>query len=274
MTAEQIAEVEKIVNEKIAEDLDVVTKVMGIEEAKDTGAMALFGEKYGDEVRVVNVGDWSIELCGGTHVQKTGQIASFKILSESGVAAGVRRIEAVTAANVIAYYEEQAELLKEASKAAKTSPEMLANRIAQMNDEIKTLNSELESLKSKAGKDALGDVSQQVVDVKGVKLVATGLKGVDMNGLRDLGDQTKAKIGECVVVLFSELDGKVNIVAMATDGAVKAGAHAGNLIKTLAPICGGGGGGRPNMAQAGGKDPSGIEKAVAEAAKVLESQIA
>ena len=115
---------------------------------------------------------------------------------------------------------------------------------------------------------------QEVVDVKGVKLVATGLKGVDMNGLRDLGDQTKAKIGECVVVLFSELDGKVNIVAMATDGAVKAGAHAGNLIKALAPICGGGGGGRPNMAQAGGKDPSGIEKAVAEAAKVLESQIA
>ncbi len=273
MTAEQIAQVEKIVNDKIAEDLDVVTKVMGIEEAKATGAMALFGEKYGDEVRVVNVGDWSIELCGGTHVQKTGQIASFKILSESGVAAGVRRIEAVTAANVIAYYEEQAELLKEASKAAKASPEMLANRIAQMNDEIKSLNSELESLKSKAAKDALGDVTDQVKEIKGVKLVATGLKGVDMNGLRDLGDQTKAKLGEGVVVLFSEADGKVNIVAMATDGAVKAGAHAGNLIKALAPMVGGGGGGRPNMAQAGGKDPSGIDKALEEAAKVLETQI-
>ena len=273
MTADQIAKVEKIVNEKIAEDLDVVTNVVGIQEAKATGAMALFGEKYGDTVRVVNVGDWSIELCGGTHVQKTGQIASFKILSESGVAAGVRRIEAVTAANVIAYYEEQAELLKEASKAAKTSPEMLANRIAQMNDEIKSLNSELESLKSKAAKDALGDVTDQVVEVKGIKLVATSLKGVDMNGLRDLGDQTKAKLGEGVVVLFSEADGKVNIVAMATDGAVKAGAHAGNLIKALAPMVGGGGGGRPNMAQAGGKDPSGIDKAVSEAAKVLEEQI-
>ncbi|MBP3754496.1 MAG: alanine--tRNA ligase [Lachnospiraceae bacterium] len=273
MTADQIAKVEKIVNEKIAEDLDVVTNVMGIEEAKATGAMALFGEKYGDTVRVVNVGDWSIELCGGTHVQKTGQISSFKILSESGVAAGVRRIEAVTAANVIAYYEEQAELLKEASKAAKTSPEMLANRIAQMNDEIKALNSELESLKSKAAKDALGDVTDQVVEVKGIKLVATSVKGVDMNGLRDLGDQTKAKLGEGVVVLFSEADGKVNIVAMATDGAVKAGAHAGNLIKVLAPMVGGGGGGRPNMAQAGGKDPSGIDKAVSEAAKVLEGQI-
>ncbi|MBP8969304.1 MAG: alanine--tRNA ligase [Lachnospiraceae bacterium] len=273
MTAEQIAKVEKIVNEKIAEDLDVVTKVMGIEEAKATGAMALFGEKYGDEVRVVNVGDWSIELCGGTHVSKTGQIASFKILSESGVAAGVRRIEAVTAANVIAYYEEQAELLKEASKAAKTSPEQLAGRIAQMNDEIKSLNSELESLKSKAAKDALGDVTDQVVEIKGVKLVATSVKGVDMNGLRDLGDQTKAKIGEGVVVLFSNQDGKVNIVAMATDAAVKAGAHAGNLIKAVAPVVGGGGGGRPNMAQAGGKDPSGIDKALEEAKKVLESQI-
>jgi alanyl-tRNA synthetase len=150
---------------------------------------------------------------------------------------------------------------------------MLANRIAQMNDEIKSLNSELESLKSKAAKDALGDVTDQVVEVKGIKLVATSLKGVDMNGLRDLGDQTKAKIGEGVVVLFSDQDGKVNIVAMATDAAVKAGAHAGNLIKAVAPIVGGGGGGRPNMAQAGGKDPSGIAKALEEAVKVLESQI-
>ncbi|MBQ3852078.1 MAG: alanine--tRNA ligase, partial [Lachnospiraceae bacterium] len=274
MTPDQIAKVEKIVNEKIAEDLDVVTNVMGIEEAKATGAMALFGEKYGDTVRVVNVGGWSIELCGGTHVAKTGQIASFKILSESGVAAGVRRIEAITASNVIAYYEEQNKLLADAAKAAKTSPENLAGRIAQMNDEIKALNSELESLKSKAAKDALGDVSGQVIDVKGTKLVATSVKGVDMNGLRDLGDQTKAKLGEGVVVLFSESDGKVNIVAMATDGAVKAGAHAGNLIKALAPMVGGGGGGRPNMAQAGGKDPSGIDKAVAEAKNVLESQLA
>jgi alanyl-tRNA synthetase len=175
---------------------------------------------------------------------------------------------------VIAYYEEQNKLLADAAKAAKTSPENLAGRIAQMNDEIKALNSELESLKSKAAKDALGDVTDQVVEVKGTKLVATSVKGVDMNGLRDLGDQTKAKLGEGVVVLFSESDGKVNIVAMATDGAVKAGAHAGNLIKALAPICGGGGGGRPNMAQAGGKDPSGIDKAVAEAKNVLESQLA
>ena len=143
-----------------------------------------------------------------------------------------------------------------------------------MNDEIKTLNSELESLKSKAAKDALGDVSDKVTEVKGMKLVAASVKGVDMNGLRDLGDQTKAKIGQGVVVLFSDADGKVNIVAMATDDAVKAGAHAGNLIKALAPMVGGGGGGRPNMAQAGGKDPSGIEKAVAEVGKVLESQLA
>ena len=273
MTPDEIARVEKIVNEKIAEDIPVVTKVMSLDEAKKTGAMALFGEKYGDEVRVVNVGDWSIELCGGTHVSKTGQIASFKILSESGVAAGVRRIEAVTAMNVIAYYEEQENLLKEASKAAKATPEQLSARIRQMSDEIKSLNSELESLKSKAAKDALGDVSDQVKDVNGVKMVATSVPGVDMNGLRDLGDQIKTRIGEGVVILFSNLDGKVNIVSMATDGAVQKGAHAGNLIKALAPICGGGGGGRPNMAQAGGKDPSGIDKAVSEAASVLESQI-
>jgi alanyl-tRNA synthetase len=274
MTPDEIAKVEAIVNEKIAEDLDVVTNVMSLDEAKKTGAMALFGEKYGEKVRVVNMGDWSVELCGGTHVKKTGQIASFKILSESGVAAGVRRIEAVTAANVMSYYEEMTGLLEAAAKAAKTTPEQLASRIAQMNDEIKSLNSELESLKSKAAKAALGDVSDKVTDVKGTKLVAASVKGVDMNGLRDLGDQTKAKIGEGVVVLFSEADGKVNIVAMATDAAVKAGAHAGNLIKALAPMVGGGGGGRPNMAQAGGKDPSGIDKAVLEAAKVLESQLA
>ena len=273
MTADQIAEVERIVNEKIAEDIPVVTNIMGIEEAKKSGAMALFGEKYGEEVRVVNVGDWSVELCGGTHVSKTGQIASFKILSESGVAAGVRRIEAVTALNVIEYYKEQEQILKEASKAAKATPENLAGRIRQMSEEIKSLSSELESLKSKAAKDALGDVSDQVIDVKGVKLVAASVSGVDMNGLRDLGDQTKTKIGEGVVVLFSDLDRKVNIVAMATDGAVKSGAHAGNLIKALAPMVGGGGGGRPNMAQAGGKDPSGIAGAVSEAAKVLESQL-
>ncbi len=273
MTAEEIAKVEEIVNQKIAEAIDVNTQVMTIEEAKKTGAMALFGEKYGDTVRVVSVGDFSKEFCGGTHVKNTGDIQNFKILSESGVAAGVRRIEAITGANVIAYYKQIEEQLNSAAAAAKTTPAMLGDKIKAMQAEIKALNSELESLKSKAAKEALGDVMDQIVEVKGVKLLAANVDGVDMNGLRDLGDQLKEKMGDGVVVLLSNQDGKVNMIAMATDACVKAGAHAGNLIKGIAALVGGGGGGRPNMAQAGGKNPAGIPAAIAEAAKVLEGQL-
>ena len=273
MTAEEIKKVETIVNEKIAEDLPVETKVMSLEEAKKTGAMALFGEKYGDTVRVVMIGDFSRELCGGTHVGHTGDIASFKILSESGVAAGIRRIEALTGRNVTAYYQEMEEKLAETARILKTTPASLTERAEHLMAELKALQSENESLKSKAAKEALGDVMDQVVEVNGVKLLATKVSGVDMNGLRELGDQLKAKIAEGVVVLMSDLDGKVNMVAMATDGAMKKGAHAGNLIKGIAALVGGGGGGRPNMAQAGGKNPAGIDAAIAEAAKVLAGQI-
>ncbi len=273
MTAEEIKKVEEIVNDKIAEDLSVETKIMSLEEAKKTGAMALFGEKYGDTVRVVMIGDFSKELCGGTHVGHTGEIASFKILSESGVAAGIRRIEAITGRNVTAYYQEMEEKLNSTAKVLKTSPATLLERAEHLMAEIKALQSENESLKSKAAKEALGDVSDQVTMVKGVKLIATKVSGVDMNGLRDLGDQLKAKLGDGVVVLISDMDGKVNMVAMATDEAMKKGAHAGNLIKGIAALVGGGGGGRPNMAQAGGKNPAGIDAAIAQAAKVLEKQI-
>ncbi len=273
MTAEEIAKVEQIVNEKIAEDLAVVTEEMSIEDAKKKGAMALFGEKYGASVRVVSMGDFSMELCGGTHVKRTGDISFFKILSESGVSAGVRRIEALTGANVMAYYKAMEENYAKAVAAAKATPATLTDKIQHMQAEIKALSSENESLKSKAAKDALGDVMSQVVEVKGVKLLATSVDGVDMNGLRDLGDQLKEKLGEGVVVILSNQDGKVNMIAMATDCAVKAGAHAGNLIKGIAALVGGGGGGRPNMAQAGGKNPAGIPAAIAEAAKVLEGQV-
>ena len=273
MTAEEIKKVEAIVNEKIAEDLPVETKVMSLEEAKKTGAMALFGEKYGDTVRVVMIGDFSRELCGGTHVGHTGDIASFKILSESGVAAGIRRIEALTGRNVTAYYQEMEEKLAETARILKTTPASLIERAEHLMAELKSLQSENESLKSKAAKDALGDVMDQVVEVNGVKLLATKVSGVDMNGLRDLGDQLKAKIAEGVVVLMSDLDGKVNMVAMATDGAMKKGAHAGNLIKGIAALVGGGGGGRPNMAQAGGKNPAGIDEAIKKSAEVLKEQI-
>lgn len=273
MTEEEIAKVENLVNEKIAAALPVVTKEMSLEDAKKSGAMALFGEKYGDSVRVVRMGDFSTELCGGTHVENTSAIAAFKIISESGVAAGVRRIEALTSDAVFAYYDKIEEQLAAAAKAAKTTPAALVEKIEHMMAEIKALQSENESLKSKAAKDALGDVMDQVVEVSGVKLLAASVPGVDMNGLRDLGDQLRGKLGEGVVVLASEAEGKVNLVAMATDGAMKKGAHAGNLIKSIAGKVGGGGGGRPNMAQAGGKNPAGIPDAVAEAKTALLGQL-
>ena len=273
MTPEEIAQVEKIVNAKIAEAIPVVTEVMSLEEAKKTGAMALFGEKYGDKVRVVKMGDFSIELCGGTHVANTGSIGAFKIISESGVAAGVRRIEALTSKAVFEYYDKLEETINEAAKIAKTNPAGLVEKLEHLVAEMKELQSENESLKSKAAKDALGDVMNQVVEVNGVKLLAASVSGVDMNGLRDLGDQLKEKLGEGVVVLASDLEGKVNLVAMATDDAMKKGAHAGNLIKAIAGKVGGGGGGRPNMAQAGGKNPAGIPDAIAEAKVALEGQI-
>ena len=273
MTNEELKKVEEIVNAKIAEDLPVETKVMSLEEAKKTGAMALFGEKYGDTVRVIMIGDFSRELCGGTHVGHTGEIASFKILSESGVAAGVRRIEAITGNNVTAYYQEMEERLNAVARVLKTSPATLLDRAEHLMAEMKVLQSENESLKSKAAKDALGDVMNQVKEVKGVKLLAASVAGVDMNGLRDLGDQLKAKIGEGVIVLISDCDGKVNMVAMATQGAMDKGAHAGNLIKGIAALVGGGGGGRPNMAQAGGKNPAGIPDAIAKCEEVLAAQV-
>ncbi|MDE7429954.1 MAG: alanine--tRNA ligase, partial [Lachnospiraceae bacterium] len=273
MTAEELQKVEQIVNEKIAENLTVETKVMTIEEAKQSGAMALFGEKYGDTVRVVQMGEFSKELCGGTHVGATGMIGSFKILSESGVAAGVRRIEALTGSNVTAYYQKLEEQLNAAAKTLKTNPASLVERCEHLMAEMKALQSENESLKSKAAKDALGDVMDQVQEVNGVKLLATKVAGVDMNGLRELGDQLKEKLGDGVVVLLSEKEGKVNLIAMATDGAMAKGAHAGNLIKGIAALVGGGGGGRPNMAQAGGKNPAGMDEAVAACVKVLGEQI-
>ena len=273
MTAEEIEKVETIVNENIEKDLAVVTDVMSIDEAKKTGAMALFGEKYGDSVRVVSMGDFSKELCGGTHVKHTGDIASFKILSESGVAAGVRRIEAITGSNVIAYYKKQEKLLKEAAAAAKTQPASLIEKIQHLMADNKALSSELDSLKAKMAKDSLGNVLDSVTEVKGVKVLAAKVPGVDMNGLRDLSDNLCEKMGGGIAVLISEADGKVNLVAKATDDAIAKGAHAGNLIKAIAPIVGGGGGGRPNMAQAGGKNPAGIEECIKAVAGVVETQI-
>ncbi len=273
LTAEELKQVEDMVNAEIAKGLPVVTEEMTIEEAKKSGAMALFGEKYGDVVRVVKMGDFSTELCGGTHVPNTSTISVFKIIGENGIAAGVRRIEALTGAGVMEYYANLEAELAAAAKAAKAEPANLAKKIEAMQEEIKALHSENEKLKAKAAKDALGDVMDQVVEVNGVKVLATKVADVDMNGLRTLGDQLKEKLGEGVVVLASAKDGKVSLLAMATDGAMAKGAHAGNLIKEIASVVGGGGGGRPNMAQAGGKNPEGIDEAIAKAKVVAESQI-
>ena len=273
MTADEIKKVEEIVNAKIAADLNVRTDVMSIEDAKKTGAMALFGEKYGDTVRVVNMGDWSIELCGGTHVAHTGVINTFKIVSEQGIAAGVRRIEALTGTGAMNYYKDIEAALINAAATAKSEPSKLADKIQALMDEIKALQSENQSLKDKMAKAAAADVMDNVVEANGVKILPIKLSGVDANAMRTLGDDMKQKLGKSVVIIASDNDGKVNLLVMADDSAVSSGIHAGNIIKAIAPIVGGGGGGRPNMAQAGGKDPSGIEKALEAGVETAKGQL-
>ena len=269
LTSEELKQIEEIVNEKIAEQLPVETKIMSIEEAKKTGAMALFGEKYGDSVRVVNMSEFSKEFCGGTHVKNTGNIMLFKIISESGVAAGVRRIDALTGQAVLDYYANIENMLHQAAKTAKSEPAKLNAKIESLLEEIKVLHSENESLKSKLANNSLGDVMSNVKEIKGFNVLATKVDGVDMNGLRNLGDNLKEKLTNGVIVLASSQEDKVNLIVMATDDAVKNGAHAGNIIKSIAPLVGGGGGGRPNMAQAGGKNPAGIDASLAKVEECL-----
>ncbi len=273
MTDEEIAKVEAIVNENILNGLPVVTNEMTLDEAKKTGAMALFGEKYGEKVRVVQMGEFSSELCGGTHVENTRNISAFKIISENGVAAGVRRIEALTGAGLIAYYDQVEQQLKEAAKALKANPVDVVKKITAMQEQLKALSKENDSLKAKMAKAAAGDMMSAAEEVNGIKILVSRLTDVDMNGMRDLGDEAKQKLGEAIVIFAAENGGKVNLMATATDSAVAKGAHAGNLIKEIAKLVGGGGGGRPNMAQAGGKDPAGIEDALERAKEVAKEQV-
>lgn len=274
MTKDEINKVEQLVNEQIEANLPVLTQTMNIDDAKKSGAMALFGEKYEDDVRVVSMGDVSKELCGGTHVSNTGEIGLFKIVSEAGIAAGVRRIEALTGKGAIAYFEKLEEILNSVSVLAKTEPGKLSDRIQSYLEEIKQLQSENDKLKNKLASDSVGDVMSQVIELNGFKVLPVKMEGIDMNALRNLGDDLKQKIGTGVVILASsENNEKVTLLAMATDDAVKAGIHAGNLIKAIAPCVGGGGGGRPNMAQAGGKNPQGIEQALEQAKEVVKDQL-
>lgn len=273
LSKEEVEKVEAIVNDEIAKTSTVIIEEMALDEAKKSGAMALFGEKYGDVVRVVKIGDFSIELCGGTHVNNTSSIITFKIISEAGIASGVRRIEALTANGVFDYYKNVEKELEESAKIVKAEPLHLSKKLEIMQEELKALKNENQKLKDKVAKESLGNVMNQVVEIKGIKLLATKVSGVDMNGLRTLGDQLKEKLGEGIIVLASEVEGKVCLLTMASDEAMKKGAHAGNLIKTIASLVGGGGGGRPNMAQAGGKNPAGIEKALQKVTEVVTEQI-
>jgi len=273
MTKEEIEKVEEIVNREIDEGLNVTTQVMNIEDARKTGAMALFGEKYGDKVRVVSMGDFSKEFCGGTHVRNTSQIRTFKIISETGIAAGVRRIEALTGNNVFDYYRNLEKELNEVAEALKTSPSEALERVKHLNTEVRELNSQLESMKTKMAQESLGDVSSDILEKDGVKILCRKLEGTDPNGMRELSDQLKEQLGDCIIVLISVSDGRVNLLAAASDEAVKKGAHAGNLIKEISGIVGGKGGGRPNMAQAGGKDASKVSEAIEKAKEMAAGQI-
>ncbi|WP_283122709.1 alanine--tRNA ligase [Anaerotignum lactatifermentans] len=273
MTADEIKEVERLVNDAIFASYDVHTDEMSIDEARNRGAMALFGEKYGEVVRVVDMGGYSIELCGGAHLKNTAQVGSFKILSENGVAAGVRRIEAVTGKEALKHYQAQEDEIKEICRLVKSTPDKLISRLEQLLAEQKETAKELEKLKAKMAGGAADEMLNSKVEIGGVAVLAAEVKDMDGNALRTMGDQLKQKLGSGVVVLASGKDGKVNLMAMATDDVVKKGVHAGNIIKAAAAVCGGGGGGRPNMAQAGGKDASKIADALEKAKAVVAEQL-
>ena len=273
MTADEIKEVERLVNDAIFASYDVHTDEMSIDEARNRGAMALFGEKYGEVVRVVDMGGYSIELCGGAHLKNTAQVGSFKILSENGVAAGVRRIEAVTGKEALKHYQAQEDEIKEICRLVKSAPDKLLARLEQLLAEQKETAKELEKLKAKMAGGAADEMLNSKVEIGGVAVLAAEVKDMDGNALRTMGDQLKQKLGSGVVVLASGKDGKVNLMAMATDDVVKKGVHAGNIIKAAAAVCGGGGGGRPNMAQAGGKDASKIADALEKAKAVVAEQL-
>ena len=273
LTPEEIQKVEDLVNEKIMEVATVETKLMTIDEAKESGDTALFDEKYGDKVRVVAAGEFSKELCGGTHVANVGQIGLFKIIAETGVAAGVRRIEAVTGTNAIKYMEDKQRILKEACSSLKCSEKDILNKISSQGAEMKAKDKEIAELKSKLTQGAEGDILNSAREINGVKAVAYALEDVDGNALRDLADKIRNKMNSGVVVLVSKVGDKVNLVSMATKDVLEKGIHCGKIIKEVAAVVGGGGGGRPDMAQAGGKNPAKIAESVEVAYEIIEKLV-
>lgn len=273
LTSEEIEKIEAIVNEKIMEGLPVETIETTFDEAKKLGAIALFGEKYGDIVRVVKMGDFSTELCGGTHLVNTGQAGLFKIISETGVAAGVRRIEAVTGVGAHKWLKELNELVNNVSDTLKTNPNSLAQKAEGLMQQIKEYEQEIQKLKKQLAKGTIEELVNNKKTIGDVSYIAARIDYQDMNSLREIADTLRNKLKSGVVVLASENQQKVNMVAAATKDLVSRGVHAGNLIREVAKVTGGGGGGRPDMAQAGGKDPSKISQALGKVKVLLEQQL-
>lgn len=274
MTADELSAVEKEINDTILKNIEIECSEKSLAEAKEMGATALFSEKYGETVRVVKMGDYSLELCGGCHASSTGKLGLFKIVSESGVAAGVRRIEAVTGFGVLNLLDEKEALINATASVLKSNPTEMTHRAEALTEELRECKRELESIKSKLAKEAAGDVMSDAVDVNGIKLVAKLMAdGMDMNTLREVGDNLKQKADNALIVLASKVDDKVNLIAMATKDAVANGAHAGKVLSEVAKLMGGGGGGKPESAQAGGKDPSKAEDAISKVADILKSLI-
>ena len=269
---EEIAEIETQVNQAVLANVAVGATLMKYDEAIKSGAMALFGEKYGDQVRVLKMGEFSTELCGGTHVSRTGDIGLFKIVSEGGVAAGIRRVEAVTGAHALAYVQATENKLKDAAGLLRASPDDLAEKIQQALERAKTLEKELAALKGKLASSAGDDLSAQVKEIKGVKLLAAQVDGVDGNGLRTLMDQLKNKLGSAIILLGSSSDGKASLIAGVTAD-LTAKVKAGELVNFVAGQVGGKGGGRPDMAQAGGTQPENLPKAIASVSAWVEGKL-
>lgn len=273
LTFDELIQIEKIVNEKAMKAYNVSTDLMTLDEAKSKGAMALFDDKYGEKVRVVSVGDFSVELCGGTHLNNSGEVGIFKIISESGVAAGVRRIEAVTGFAAIEFLDGKISVLQDACKALKCTEKDVIKKISSQTIELKEKEREILELKSKLTSGIEDDILKSAKDISGVKVISYELKDIDGNALRDLADKLRSKLGSGVVVLLSESCGKVNLVSMATKDVLAKGINCGKIIKELAVVVGGGGGGRPDMAQAGGKNPEKIKDAIDLSFKVIENLI-
>ncbi len=273
MTESEIKKVEDIVNEKILSGLNIDISEKSIDDARKMGAMALFGEKYGDVVRVVNMGGYSIELCGGAHLTNTAQVGSFKIVSENGVASGVRRIEALTGEGALKHYQSEETALKEICAMLKTNPDNMLKRLGDIIKEQKDLAKEVEKLKAEMASGAADEILKNCQEVNGINVICAQVENTSADDLKTMGDELKNRLGEAVVVLASSVDGKVTLVAMATKGAVDKGVHAGKIIKEAAAVCGGGGGGKPAMAQAGGKDASKIGDALKKAEEVIKSQL-